>query len=366
MRICVTGTRGKSSVVRLIAACLKEAGFSMLARTTGSKPVIIFPDGEEKEIHRRGSPSILEGKRLLKLGAELKVDALVSELMSIHPECSFVESAQMHNPHILVITNVRLDHIAQMGTTRGDIACCFASSFPENGTVFVLKEEFYPVFEKSAHGLNTRIVQVGRDSLQSYSGSYAERLPHEFEENVRLVIALAEHLKVDKEHVLRGLKKVQPDFGSFKMWAVNVGVPSQCWILVNGFAANDPDSTRRVLSRLLKKDFLKGKNAVGLLNLRRDRGDRTIQWLRSLGENTFPELRKIFLIGEHTSAFKKKLKRLAGMETFALKSRTPQGILEEISKSVKAETVLVGLGNMGGAGKELVEYWEDRGKPYDF
>jgi len=366
LRICVTGTRGKSSVARLIAACLKEAGFIVLARTTGSKPVIIFPDGEEKEIHRRGYPSILEGKKLLKLGAELKVDALVSELMSIHPECSFVESAQMHNPHILVITNVRLDHIVQMGATKEDIACCFASSFPENGTVFVLKEEFYPVFEKSAKEMKSRLVQVDGDSLRDYFESNAERLPHQFEENVRLVIALAEHLKIDKEHVLRGLKKAPPDFGSFKMWDMNVGVPSQRWVLVNGFAANDPDSTRRTLSRLLKKDFLKEKNAVGLLNLRRDRGDRTIQWLRSLGENTFPELRRIFLIGEHASAFKKRLRRMTAMETFVLKSRTPQGVLEEISKSVKAETVLVGMGNMGGAGRELVEYWEERGKPYDF
>ncbi len=366
LRICVTGTRGKSSVARLIAACLKEAGFTVLARTTGSKPVIIFPDGEEREIHRRGSPSILEGKRLLKFGAELKVDALVSELMSIHPECSFFESVQMHNPHILVVTNVRLDHIAQMGSTRQDIARCFASSFPENGIVFVLKEEFYSVFEKSAQGLNTRIVKVDRNFLHGYSGSYAERLHHEFEENIRIVFAMAEHLKIDKEIVLRGLKKVQPDFGSFKMWTVDVGMPSQRWILVNGFAANDPDSTRRVLSRLVKKDFLKEKNVVGLLNLRRDRGDRTIQWLKSLGENTFPEFRKIFLIGEHASAFKKRLKRLAGMETFVLKSRPPKGILEEISKSVGAETVLVGMGNMGGAGRELIEEWENRGKPYDF
>lgn len=368
LRICVTGTRGKSSVARLIAACLREAGFTVLARTTGSKPVIIFPDGEEREILRRGSPSILEGKRLLKFGAELKVDALVSELMSIHPECSFVESVQMYNPHILVITNVRLDHLAQMGSTRQDIARCFASLFPENGIVFVPQEEFYPVFERSAQGMNTRIVRVDGDSYQEYSRSVAERLPKEFEENIRLVMALAEFLKIDKERVLRGLKKVQPDFGSFKMWAMDVGVPSQRWNLVNCFAANDPESTRRVLSRLIKKDFVKGKDIVGLLNLRRDRGDRTIQWLWSFKENSFPEFQKIFLIGEHSSAFKKRLKGLVDLESFVLKSRTPKGILEEISETVKAEAevVLVGMGNMGGAGKKLVEYWEDRGKPYDF
>jgi len=366
LRICVTGTRGKSSVARLTAACLREAGFTVLARTTGSKPVIIFPNGEEKEIHRRGSPSILEGKKLLKFGAELKVDALVTELMSIHPECSFIESVQMYNPHILFITNVRLDHLAQMGSTKQDIARCFASSFPENSTVFVPQEEFYPVFEKSAKEMNSRLVRVDGDSLQEYSRSDAERRPHEFEENIRLVIALAGYLKIDKELVLRGLKKVHPDFGSFKMWTMDVGVPPLRWNLINCFAANDPDSTRRVLSRLMQKDFLKGKNVVGLLNLRRDRGDRTIQWLRSLGESTFPEFRKIFLIGEHASAFKKRLKRLVEMESFVLKSRTPKEILEEISETVKAEAVLVGMGNMGGAGRELVEYWEDRGKPCDF
>ena len=367
LRICVTGTRGKSSVARLIAACLREAGFTVLARTTGSKPVIIFPDGKEREIHRRGSASILEGKRLLKFGAELKVDALVSELMSIHPECSFVESVQMFNPHILVITNVRLDHIAQMGSSKQEIVRCFASLFPEKGTVFVPQEEFSPVFEKAAEEMSTRLIQVDRDSFQEFTRRSEEGiLPYEFEENVRLVFALAEFLKMDREIVLRGLKKVQPDFGSLKMWTMNVGVPPQHWNLVSCFAANDPDSTRRVLSRLMIKKSLEEKEKVGLLSLRRDRGDRTIQWLRSLNENSFPEFRKIFLSGEHASAFKKRLKISNEMESFVLKSRAPKKILEEISEIITAEAVLIGMGNMGGAGKRLVEYWEKEGKPYDF
>ncbi|MBE0461631.1 MAG: poly-gamma-glutamate synthase PgsB, partial [Candidatus Aminicenantes bacterium] len=118
IRIGITGTRGKSSVTRLIASVLREAGFSVLAKTTGSIPVIILPNGQEKEIKRRGVPSILEDKKILKAGAKLGVQVLVSELMGIHPERVHVESTRMLRPHIIVITNVRLDHMSQMGYSR--------------------------------------------------------------------------------------------------------------------------------------------------------------------------------------------------------------------------------------------------------
>jgi poly-gamma-glutamate synthase PgsB/CapB len=217
LRICVTGTRGKSSVARLVTSLLKEADFTVLSRTTGSKPVIIFPDGEELEMRRKGSPSILEGKKILKLGAELNVNALVAELMSIHPECNTVESRQMFNPHILIITNVRLDHLTQMGSTRQEIASSFTSAFPENGTVFVLQEEFFPVFQKAADRMNARIIQVSRDSNVKYLKQEHRMLPFEFEENVRLVFAVAEFLNIGKDAVLRSLKRVKSDFGSFKI-----------------------------------------------------------------------------------------------------------------------------------------------------
>jgi len=53
-RIAVSGIRGKSSLTRLIAAGLRLAGLRVLAKTTGSRPVIIYPDGHEREIRRRG------------------------------------------------------------------------------------------------------------------------------------------------------------------------------------------------------------------------------------------------------------------------------------------------------------------------
>ena len=365
LRICVTGTRGKSSVTRLIAASLREAGFAVLARTTGSKPVTILPD-EEEEIKRRGSPSILEGKNILRKGAELQAQALVLELMSIHPECGYYESVQMFKPHILVITNVRLDHLAQTGSSKEDVARSIASSIPENGTVFILQDEFFPVFKEVAEKMSSKIIQVPGGSFSEYLQPKNNLPSFEMEENIRLALAVAEFLGIDKKVALQGMIKARPDFGSLKTWTADLGSPPRPWHLVSCFAANDPESTRLVLSRLLEKKFLNSKEIIGLLNLRRDRGDRTLQWLRALKEEAFPEIRKFFFTGDHAQALKSRLKMSGKAELIVSKPRGPHKIMEEIAEKVNADAVLIGMGNMGGLGKELVEYWEDIGKTYDF
>ena len=52
IRIHVNGTRGKSSVVRLIAAGLREGGLKTFAKTTGTIPRIINEKGKDLELHR--------------------------------------------------------------------------------------------------------------------------------------------------------------------------------------------------------------------------------------------------------------------------------------------------------------------------
>jgi poly-gamma-glutamate synthase PgsB/CapB len=366
LRICVTGTRGKSSVTRLIAASLREAGFAVLARATGSKPVIIFPDGEEEEIKRRGSPSILEGKRTLKKGVELQAQALVLELMSIHPERGYYESAQMFKPQILVLTNVRLDHLAQMGTSKEGIARSLAASIPEDATIFVPQQEFFPVFKEVAERMSSTIIQIPGDSFARYLRSKKKLLSLEPEENIRLALAVSGFLGMDEKAALRGMAKARHDFGRLRVWTADIGSPPKSWYLVSSFAANDPESTQLVLSRFLEEKPFNGKRMIGLLNLRRDRGDRTLQWLKALKEGAFPEIRRFFFIGDHARVLKSRLKSSGKTELFVSKTLEPQKIMEEISEEMKEEAVLIGMGNMGGAGKELIGYWEEIGKPYDF
>lgn len=365
LRICVTGTRGKSSVIRLIAASLSEAGFEVLAKTTGSRPIIIFPDGREEEIKRGEVPSILEEKKLLKLGAKLKIGALVLELMGIHPESVYAESVQILRPHILVMTNVRLDHLAQMGSSKEDTARSIASSIPEISTVFVPQQEFFPVFQKTAEKLRSKVIQVSGDSFQEYFRSNKKFPFFELEENMRLALAVAEFLGIDREVAFQGMAKARPDFGSLKVWTAELDSPPRRFDFVSIFAANDPESTRLVLSNLSKKRIFEGKNILGLLNFRKDRGDRTFQWLKAFKERAFPEISKFYLIGFHSFAFKRKLDLLDKAYIVVVKEQAPGKIIQHILADVKGEAVLVGMGNMGGMGKELVHYWDDIGKPYD-
>jgi poly-gamma-glutamate synthase PgsB/CapB len=365
LRICVTGTRGKSSVTRLIAAAMRESGKSVLARTTGAKPILIFPDGRESETRRRGLPTILEGKKVLRAGAELRVDVCVVELMSIHPEAIYVESQMIFKPHILVLTNVRLDHMDQMGKTKDDIASCFAGAIPKAGTVIVLQKEIYPVFQRIADSRKTKVLGIPETRYQEYLDRDKGILNSEFNENVCLSLAVTEHLGLDNAAASRAMCGAMSDFGSLKVWFDLEDFPLPEWYFVSAFAANEPESTRSVFSKLKARMLLEDRTVIGVLNLRGDRGDRTLQWYDALRNGEFPEIQKLVCVGDHVSAMTRKLKKCKGPELFAWRNYRPEEMLERLSTIEDGKAVVIGLGNMGGAGKRLVDFWEKTGKRYD-
>src|SRR5258708_1631981 len=58
VRIHVAGTRGKSTTTRLIAAGLHADSLRVVAKTTGTEPRLIRPDGSEVAWPRRRPPSL--------------------------------------------------------------------------------------------------------------------------------------------------------------------------------------------------------------------------------------------------------------------------------------------------------------------
>lgn len=325
--------------------------------------MLIFPDGTEKEIHRRGSPSILEGKEVLGKAVGLEVQAVVVEMMSIRSETIAVESAHLFRPHILVITNTRLDHLDQMGKTKKEIAECFASAIAEQSSVFVPEEEFFPVYKEKTERSNSKIYRVSKDAFLNEMEK--QKIEPPFVRDVQLSLAVADFIGIDSETALSGMKKVRPDFGSLKAWRSKTVFPSKTCLFINAFAANDPESTRDVLDFLQSSKTLEGKKLVALLNFRRDRGDRTHQWLRAMQKGFLSDFDRIVLLGSHSHFVKNRLK--TGFDQTDFTASPFESPLEILADAVfrEEENVVVGMGNMEGIGKEFVFCWEEIGEPYD-
>ena len=131
LRITVTGIRGKTSVVRLLASVLQQTGKKVVAKTTGTKPCLLHSYGSEEILKRRGFPSILEQKKLVKIAHQEKADIVISEIMSIQAENHFMESQKILKPHMVALTNIRLDHTDALGQTKEDISRVFCLDIPE-------------------------------------------------------------------------------------------------------------------------------------------------------------------------------------------------------------------------------------------
>lgn len=389
-RVAVTGIRGKSSITRLIASGLREAGFKVMAKTTGSKPVLVYPDGREVEIIRRGRPSILEQKKLVKEAVNQRADFLVSEMMSIQSECLQAESRYLLQPEILVVSNIRPDHIESLGKTREEIARNLSTTFPVGGQIFIPEEEIFPWMADEARRKGTEIVPVRKNS--GYEKLMDSLSYIEFEPNIRLAVAVLKHCGLSEDLIRQGLKKVNPDYGSLRIWKKSFKDSDRTFYFVNLFAANDPLSSVEAMVRIVRNMGWEDREKFGLLSFRGDRPDRTKQWLDFLAKEWIEgkviggeakeklKLSGVALLGPGAKAawrYLKKSKPGADEIVWLLKTSEPERCLREIithfsfpvSKhsdsvsgnelsSIQPEPVIFGLGNIVGFGQKMIDYLE--------
>lgn len=136
VRIHVNGTRGKTSVTRLIAAGLRAGGKRTCAKTTGSAAAITDPDGREFPIYRISGANIIEQMRTLKRMASLKPEVVVMECMALQPQYQSLSELRMVHSNVGVITNARADHLDVMGPGEEEVALALAGSTPVKGNLF--------------------------------------------------------------------------------------------------------------------------------------------------------------------------------------------------------------------------------------
>jgi poly-gamma-glutamate synthase PgsB/CapB len=341
----------------MLASILREDGKNVIAKTTGSKASFILPDGEESDVPRRGLTSIIEQKGLIKKAANLNADCFVAEIMSIHPENHFIEAHRLLKPNIVVLTNVRCDHIETMGKTEEEIASVFALDITKESTVFIPEKENREIFVSAVKNAGGKLICVKKESPDDIDPQIKTR---GFPGNIELVNALCNHLNIDKKNIISGLKKVNYDIGEFKVWKYSTKEKRKTYFLANGFAANDPESTFEIISKLNKIfPFAQGK-LVGLLSLRADRGDRTIQWIETLKNGGIDHFKWLYVTGTHAKIVKRKLEKI-----IILKDKRPEKIMETVTNKTNDDSsVIFGFGNFKGIGSLLIDYWNKIGEEY--
>ncbi|MCI9160422.1 MAG: poly-gamma-glutamate synthase PgsB, partial [Anaerotruncus sp.] len=162
--IHVNGTRGKSSVTRLIDAGLRAGGLRVFCKTTGTVPMTIGTDGIDRPIRRFGCANIREQLSILRQAAQSGAEVLVIECMAVDPAYQKVAQHRMLCADIGVITNVRLDHTDVMGETLPEIAEALSNTVPLGGVLFTAEQDQFPVLERAAQRLGTRAVRIRPDA----------------------------------------------------------------------------------------------------------------------------------------------------------------------------------------------------------
>jgi len=356
-RILVNGTRGKSSITRLIAAGLNAGDLVAFAKTTGSATRLIYPNGEEKNIARPGPATILEQMRVIHRVAKYKQDALVIECMAIRPHLLEISAQKIIKPQITVITRIGSDHLDTMGPDLKDAARAIAKTIPVHGVVLTSEKDFFDEFVKVARQKGSEIQQVDNNHLDFFS-RIDDFDYYEHEENIIMALAVCQHFGIDKKLALAAMKKACPDPGALQKYDAIIGGKTVTFI--NAFAANDPDSIRKIVRQFQELSTEKPQVAF-LINLRPDRPHRTKQLLSLLRHDLKGDL--YFVAGEPQRLFvRMAIKSGIDRKAFIrIKKSSRESLISSIEKAGKDQMLLFGIGNIAGLGIELLKWLSDKG-----
>ena len=349
VRIHVNGTRGKSSVTRLIAAGLRAGGKRTFAKTTGTAPRVIDAEGIDRIIHRLRSPSIGEQVRLLKYFSAEKPDVVVMECMAVQPQYQWISEHQMVKSDIGVITNARPDHLDEMGPTDVDVVRSLCNSVPIDGTLITAEEKYKNILEEVAE-------QNGSEFLHSDEGSITDSELNKFSyiehpQNIAIALDVCKKMGIKRDVALTGMHSVKPDLGALIVWKLKGENGSLQF--VNGMAANDPVSTLQIWKFVIDRYPTTSGSAV-FFNSRDDRPLRTNQMLELTFEEIKPE--HFIIRGDKIAS---KINRLihhspeTKVQIFPLDDK-----IDSVSKSILdlPEDILVfAIGNQVGEGQNILQ-----------
>lgn len=352
VRVHVNGTRGKSSVTRLIAAGLRAGGLATVAKTTGTLPRFIGLDGREMPLYRPGRANIGEQFQVLERARQAGAQAIVVECMALQPFLQWVTTGSIVRPTLGVMTNVRPDHLDVMGPDLAGVALALAGSVPVGGQLLSAERRFENFFRSVAleRGSTYRVVRPETSAIPVTDRELRRFRYIEHAENVELALSVCAELGVSREIALRGMQGSRPDPGALTIEYIQVD--GQRLVFVNGFAANDPESTAQVWELALARTDSDVRR-VALFNCRKDRPERSTQLGQVVGHWTRAD--HYVLVGESTHFFVQGAReRIPASCLHHLERSSADVLLRELAGLAGPGGVVVGLCNIGGIGLELL------------
>jgi poly-gamma-glutamate synthase PgsB/CapB len=278
--------------------------------------------------------------------------------MALMPQLQWICESKLVRATHGVITNAREDHLDVMGPEERDVALALAGMVPVGAKLFTAEQDHLDVFQMAAEDRGTELIAVTpADVAEITPLDLAGFLYVEHAENVALALRVCSDLGVDRATALRGMWKGKFDPGA--MTAHELNFFGREIAFVNGFAANDPESTERIWKMALER-YPDVDKRIAIFNCRADRPDRSDQ----LGGviTKWPAADYYILIGTGTYIFGRAADR-AGLDTLTrvfAEDRRADEIFETVIELSGRKTLVMGMANIGGIGLDVVRYFANR------
>lgn len=355
VRIHVNGTRGKSSVTRLLAAGLGAEGKVVIAKTTGTLARVIVPNQSELSVFRPLGANVKEQIRIVRFAAERKADILVVECMALQPYLQWLSEKAFVRATHGVITNARPDHLDVMGPSGDDVARALCGMMPRKARCYTAERERVEVLRGAAADRETELSTIEGADVEALSEADLAGFRHyAHPENVALALRICTDLGVDREAALEGMRNGRADPGALTFHEVDFF--GRAIVFANAFAANDPVSSEQIWNLCLER--FPEHRPLCVVNCRADRADRS----RQLGEAipSWAKIGPIMAVGTGTEFLRRALGDYDSERVQTVESEDPREVFECIVEAVGRKTLVVGLGNIGGVGLELVRLFRNR------
>jgi poly-gamma-glutamate synthase PgsB/CapB len=274
LKVLVTGSRGKSSIVRLVHTALKSAGLQSYARITGVIPRELTPSGVNT-ISRSAGAHVEEMRWWLKQ-LPASAQAIVMENSAISPDFQILAERWLQ-PDITVLSNILADHQESWGPSDACAAEVLLRGIPRTGRVILPS-----ALKADRHILNL----LESRQCQTFFTDPVPAIKQAFHAtNIGLALATVTELGLNPQAAMQAMREMPQDDHDFKV--INFAGAK----LAMAFSANDISSTQNLFASLQWPE----QETRLIYNHRRDRPERFKSFIDWLNLSAW---REVLIIGD--------------------------------------------------------------------